>query len=296
MPFTYEKIQYRGEDCAEITGFSGTARNLTFPETLEGLPVRSVGKHAFAGRKDLQEVGLPASLRRLNLFAFHNCSRLRAMSLSDSVEDYYDGVIRQCGALEEITLKSSGQSFSLMKEMLEDNDRAMSFRLVLPEEEIRLSFPDYALIASENTMARTIQFAYEGGGYAYRNCVRKKEIRFREYDRLFPFMEHDDPGFAAVIAADRLMYPHDLDDEAKRRYMDFVREHAGEALERFIRSSRADRVGFITERDLACSEAIEGALLIASELRETAICAILMESTRESAAGRSNLTLELEDW
>lgn len=241
MPFTYEKIRYLGEDCIEITGFEGSVRSLTIPDRIEGLAVRSIGKHAFAGRKDLREAVLPASVKRLCLFAFHNCAALRRMSLYDSVEDYYDGVIRQCTDLEEIEIRLGGQSYALVKDMLSDNDHAMSFHLLLPGEEIRLSFPEYALIASENTMARTIQFAYEGGGYAYRNCVRKREIRFREYDRLFSFMERDDASFAAVIASDRLMFPHDLDEAAKRHYTQFLTEHAEQALERFIRSGQIDR-------------------------------------------------------
>ena len=296
MPFTYEKIQYLREDCIEITGFDGSVRSLTIPDRLDGLPVRSIGKHAFAGRKDLREAVLPQSIKRLCLFAFHNCTALRRMSLYDSVEDYYDGVIRQCTALEEIEIRLSGESFAIVKDMLSDNDHAMSFRLLLPEEEIRLSFPEYALIASENTMARTIQFAYEGGGYAYRNCVRKKEIRFREYDRLFSFMERDDASFAAVIASDRLMFPHDLDEAAEKHYTEFLREHAAQALERFIRSGQIDRVRLLTERGLADAEASAGALKTASELGETAICAVLMESGRESAGKNQDLELELEDW
>ena len=296
MPFTYEKIQYLREDCIEITGFDGSVRSLTIPDRLDGLPVRSIGKHAFAGRKDLREAVLPQSIKRLCLFAFHNCTALRRMSLYDSVEDYYDGVIRQCTALEEIEIRLSGESYAIVKDMLSDNDHAMSFRLLLPEEEIRLSFPEYALIASENTMARTIQFAYEGGGYAYRNCVRKKEIRFREYDRLFSFMERDDASFAAVIASDRLMFPHDLDEAAEKHYTEFLREHAAQALERFIRSGQIDRVRLLTERELADAEASAGALKIASELGETAICAVLMESGRESAGKNQDLELELEDW
>ena len=296
MPFTYEKIQYLGKECIEITGFDGTAKSLTIPDKIEGLPVRSIGKHAFAGRKDLRETVLPQSIKRLCLFAFHNCTALRRMSLYDSVEDYYDGVIRQCTALEEIEIRLSGESYAIVKDMLSDNDHAMSFRLLLPEEEIRLSFPEYALIASENTMARTIQFAYEGGGYAYRNCVRKKEIRFREYDRLFSFMERDDASFAAVIASDRLMFPHDLDEAAEKHYTEFLREHAAQALERFIRSGQIDRVRLLTERGLADAEASAGALKTASELGETAICAVLMESGRESAGKNQDLELELEDW
>ena len=299
MPFTYERIQYFGEDCIEITGFDGTVRNLSVPGEIEGLPVRSIGRHAFAGRRDLQEVFVPDSVRRLHLFAFHNCANLGRMTLSDSADDYYDGVIRQCSALDEIEIYIRGDSFALMKEMLGDNDKAMSFLLHMrgdTEEEIRLSFPDYALIASENTMARTIQFAYEGGGYQYRQCVRKKEIRYREYDRLFTFMEHDDPSFAAVIAADRLMYPHDLDPSAASKYTAFLREHAADALKRFIVKGQIDRVRLITEKGLADEEAVASSLAIASERKETAICALLMDSGRQRRKESSTLTLELEDW
>ena len=296
MPYLYEKTSHGGEDSIEITGYTGERKVLSIPETLEGLPVRSIGKHAFAGRRDLREVYLPSSLRVLKLFAFHNCPELRKLTLYNTVDDYYDGVIRQCDSLEEIEMYCDGSSYSLMKEMLADNDRAMSFDLHLPSEEIRLSFPDYALIASENTMARTIQFAYEGGGYQYRQCVRKKEIRYREYDRLFPFMEHDDPSFAAVIASDRLMYPHDLDRIAGDRYMNFLKEHADEALEQFAEAGQIERVRFVTDAGLADDESILRALRIASEKGETAICAVLVENGRKSRAEPAGMTLELEDW
>ena len=296
MPFTYEKIRYLGEDCIEITGFEGSVRSLTIPDRIEGLVVRSIGKHAFAGRKDLREVVLPPSVKRLCLFAFHNCAALRRMNLYDSVEDYYDGVIRQCTDLEEIEIRLGGQSYALVKDMLSDNDHAMSFHLLLPGEEIRLSFPEYALIASENTMARTIQFAYEGGGYAYRNCVRKREIRFREYDRLFSFMERDDASFAAVIASDRLMFPHDLDEVSQMRYTEFLRGHAAEALDLFIKRGMIDRVRMITEKGMADEDAIAAALRTASDRKETAICALLMESGRKVNKQDTGLSLELEDW
>ena len=220
MPFLYGKTAYQGESCIEITGYTSEARSLTIPDEIEGLPVRIIGRHAFAARKDLQEIVLPRSVKRLSRFAFHNCGALKKIRLYDSVEDYYDGAIRQCAALCEIELVTSGITYTLMKEMLEDNDHAVSFHLFMPSADFRLPFPAYALIASENTFARTIQFAYEGGGYAYRQCVRKKEIRFREYDRLFPFMEHDDPSYAAVIAADRLLFPYNLDAVSEERYTD----------------------------------------------------------------------------
>ena len=67
-------------------------------------------------------------------------------------------------------------------------------------------------------------------------------------------------------------------------------------MERFIRSGQIDRVRLLTERGLADSQACAKALRIASELGETAICAVLMESGRETAGKNLNLSMELEDW
>ena len=114
MPFLYEKTEYRGEDCIEITGSTSETRSLTIPDTIEEMPVRSIGRHAFAARNDLQEISLPPTMKRLCRFAFHNCRNLRKIRLFDSVEDYYDGAVRQCGALSEIELVTDGSSFALM--------------------------------------------------------------------------------------------------------------------------------------------------------------------------------------
>lgn len=302
MPFLYEVCEERGEKYIEITGYDGEISVLTVPSQLrasektkaagtavlaeltlsaELLPVRSIGSHAFEGRRDLKEILLPASIRRLRAFAFHNCESLRRVTLCDSAEDYYDGVFRHCTSLRLIELHSGGRNYSLMKSILEDNDGSLRFLLHLPDGDVRLSFPSYALIASENTMARTIQFAYEGGGYAYRECVRKREIRYREYDRLFPFTMRDDPQMAAEIAADRLMYPHDLDENAKDLYERFLRDNASLALQLFIRNREEERVLFMTREGFPDEDAILEALRLASERNETAVCAILMDSRRQ---------------
>jgi hypothetical protein len=182
-----------------------------------------------------------------------------------------------------------------MKEMLADNDRAMSFDLHLPSEEVRLSFPDYALIASENTMARTIQFAYEGGGYQYRQCVRKKEIRYREYDRLFPRVIPDDPHAALEIAADRLLFPYDLAGVHAQAYEDYLRENAADALLHFVTllnenmgTEASDeaclRLQLMADRGLITQEAADPALRLAADLRLTEACSLIMSGRGTSFA------------
>ena len=102
-----------------------------------------------------------------------------------------------------------------------------------------------------------------------------------------------------MIAADRLLYPHDLDAAAEERYTAFLRAHAAEALDRFIRDSKIDQVRLITQRGLADEEAVSRALEAASLRKETAICAVLMESgrqLRETKGGPRSSALELDDW
>lgn len=301
MPFTYNVRETPEGKYIEIENFTSGTDVLSVPEVIDGLSVRRIASHAFEGRSDLVEVHLPDSVRELGSFAFHNIKSLRKVIMYDSVQDYAHGVLRHCAHLEEIILYSRGRDFSLLKQVLGAHEESLTATLHLPDGVTRLSFPDFALIASENTMARTIQFAYEGGGYAYRECIRKREIRFREYDRLFPFMVHDDPGYAAQIAADRLMYPTSLDAPAKEQYTAFLREHDCDALCRFAKNRDKERAAWMTGLKIAGPRAIDEALKIASSMHETELCAIMMEQGRPVSnetveRGARTGAMELEDW
>ena len=52
----------------------------------------------------------------------------------------------------------------------------------------------------------------------------------------------------------------------------------------------------ITEKGMADEDAIAAALRTASDRKETAICALLMESGRKVNKQDNGLSLELEDW
>ena len=56
MGFTFEEKEKNHSKYAAITGYEGTTRVLYIPEEIAGLPVRSIAPHAFAGRKDIEDV------------------------------------------------------------------------------------------------------------------------------------------------------------------------------------------------------------------------------------------------
>ena len=68
---------YRAIDTgAEIMEYYGQGGEITLPETLDSLPVVSVGLCAFIMRTDLTAVTLPKTLRHIGGSAFEGCSAL----------------------------------------------------------------------------------------------------------------------------------------------------------------------------------------------------------------------------
>ncbi len=297
MPFKFEKQSDKGQPGIEITGFEGNLSFLTIPETIEGLPVRKIGKAAFAGRSDLQEVRLPESVRTLCRNAFYNCPKLKHITLHDGVEDYYDGVIRQCESLKTIDVFLENGDYSVVKEMLSDNDRQLHFVLHTAQENFHLLFPAYVYDFVEDVEARVLHHKIEGAGYPYRECVTRKGIDCRAYDRLFGQAVQENGRTAAEIAFCRLLFPHELEQAARERYESFLEKNAAAVLAMLIADGETERIGLMAERCLIPKEALPEAVRLASEKKEAQIGALLLDYQKEHF-GRLIRTgdLELDDW
>ena len=273
--------------CAVVTGSTQERRFMEVPETLGGLPVRKIAPHALSEKKDLRMISLPRSLRSVGAFALHNCPLLEEISLHDGIRDFHNGVFRQDHRLRRIRLKIHENNYTVMRDILSDTDARLRFCLELDNTETRLLFPGYDYSFNENTMARTIQFSILGSGMFYRECVRRRGINWREYDRLFPRVIPDDAHAAAEIAADRLLYPYDLAPVHARAYEEFLRENAPDVLLQFVQDIAGNHTGsgeeeayarlrLMADRGLICGEAADPALKAATEQHLTEVCSIIM--------------------
>ncbi len=298
MPLLTEVKTFRtpagAQDGIEITGYDGKVTTLEIPDTIEGLPVLGIGSHAFEGHTELLEIHLPKTLLTLRSFAFYRCLSLRRICLYDGCEDYYDGVIRQCPSLHEVEVRGEGKSYIIMREMLHDIDAALRFHLILPDREVRLTFPDFNNEAKEDTMARAIHFTIEGAGLAYRECVSKYAIDYAGYDKLLERLTDYDFRAGLDIALDRLMYPENLEEASKESYEVFLRAHSSQALSELIEDNDSERIAFMTREKIAEEAALEEAIRSASIKNHTEICGILMEYQKEFRKGPE--TFSLDDW
>lgn len=308
MPLLFEQKRSKQQTYIEITGFEGRISFLTIPESIDGIPVRSIGKAAFAGRRDLEEVHLPKGIRMLCRNAFYNCPNLGKLTVYDEIEDYYDGVIRQCGSLSEIEVYLTRGDYSVVKEMLADNDRQLCFVLHLPPEgaqvqeeggrrTVHLTFPAYVYDFVEDVEARVLHHKIEGAGYPYRECVTRKGIDYRSYDRLFVQVMQEDDSAAIEIAFGRLMYPYDLEKRAEAQYQAYLEKSAGVVLKELISSRETGRVLYLTEHCLIPKAALPEALQQSAEAKAAEVSALLLEyQNRHFPVAAGTDSFELEDW
>ena len=217
-----------------ITGYEGSVTRLVVPEEIDGMAVEAIGNHAFSGRQDLEEVVLPESIKTLFGFAFHNCRNLRKIQLFDSLDDYYDGVCRQCDNLEEVEITVKKSWYEVIRNFLADNDKTLRFLIHADGNDACLTFPEYVYDFNENTMARTIQFTIAGSGYAFRECVDRRRIDYRQYDSLFEKAIIDGSEMAQNIAIGRLLYPLELEERYKTGYENYLEKNGGAVLIRLI--------------------------------------------------------------
>ncbi len=111
------RYQYRilDDETAEIVKYTGIWKKTRVPASFQGRAVTSIGEEAFRcpsgdylplGRKEVESVRLPDSLRRIGNGAFEGCHELSSLSIPDSVTWIGDNAFRGCG-LTEIILPDS---------------------------------------------------------------------------------------------------------------------------------------------------------------------------------------------
>lgn len=292
--FTYEiKTDKKdGHEYIEITGYEGSVAHLNVPGEIDGIKVEAIGNHSFSGRSDLIQVTLPDSIRTLYGFAFHNCRNLKKISLYDSIDDYYDGVCRQCDSLRDIEIVLNRGWFEVVRNFLADFDGNLRFMLTLPDgERALLMFPGYVYDFNENTMARTIQFSIAGSGMFYRECVDRRSIDYRGYDRLFEKALIDGNAVSEDIAIGRVLYPVELSENFRDMYESCISKNAGSILLRLVESFEAEpevlelikalltyKKNSPGEESLFAGDSLDAAIRYAADKKMALLSAVLMDA------------------
>ena len=102
--FEYE-ILYDGT--AEITGYTGSAKELEIPGELDGYTVTSIGDWAFDFWTSLTSVTIPDSVTSIGDWAFYHCISLTGITIPDSVTSIGYGAFEDCTSLTSVIIPDS---------------------------------------------------------------------------------------------------------------------------------------------------------------------------------------------
>ena len=99
---TYGDFEYTLEDdyTCTITGYKGSAANVTIPSTIYGNKVSAIGDYAFAENPNIKKVSMPNSVKIIDRGAFQYCGNLESVTIPTSLKEIGSG------AFYETNLKS----------------------------------------------------------------------------------------------------------------------------------------------------------------------------------------------
>jgi hypothetical protein len=93
-----------------ITSYTGNGSAVTIPDTINGLPVTSIGDRAFNnffGNFFVQSVTIPNSVTNIGVQAFRECSHLTNVTIGNSVVNIGYNAFDQCTSLTSMTIPDS---------------------------------------------------------------------------------------------------------------------------------------------------------------------------------------------
>lgn len=272
------------------------------PETLFGLPITALGRHALSptaapetgeevlltcgpgqgawDNSSLQELTLPATLRRVGDYAFFNCRALQTLHLHDGITFWGGGALMNCRMLSRLYLTWTGEQGETLSYFADELSRELDVTIDGDFGRARLIFPEYLELYEENCPAHHFDYNIQGAGYPYHHCFRWKRFRFLEYDALWEgylAMDHEEDT-ALRLAWWRLRYPIELGERAEEAYRAYLQTHVGEALTWLLEMGDATGISFLLRWAEPTREVLSAACAQAREQAASEALAVLLEA------------------
>lgn len=104
----------------QIYVYTGLGGDVVIPEEIDGMPVTTIDRDAFANIAGLTSVTIPTNVTAIFDSAFSRCTGLTTVSLSANLTTLYDGVFGYCTGLTNITVSPDNPVLSSSNGILYD--------------------------------------------------------------------------------------------------------------------------------------------------------------------------------
>ncbi|MBU5481289.1 leucine-rich repeat protein [Blautia sp. MSJ-19] len=286
------------------------------PDTLEGMPVTELGAYIFSDHIDqaelktmqekgkfstedgteekpdedmpqaagnrVEEIRLPRNLRKIGRYAFYNCFHLKKLTFYGEMQDLGAGALTGCHRMEQITMETDAKGESGLRDFLTELPETLCVDMTIAGEHGRFWFPEFFEEGVENTPARILENHVHGSGIRYRNSFVHKKLNTLEYDRLFPYaVAWEQERIVLNLALDRIIYPVSMTDEAKEKYLSYIKEHGLQAVKLLGEQKAYDSMQHILKELAPDRAATEKMLETAQQSEDSRWVSILMNELQK---------------
>lgn len=173
VPEIIDGIKYSkvSSSYVKVVSADKTLEEAVILSTYDGLPVTTIGLHAFEECKGLKSIVMPDSITTIEDFAFDNCSSLKNITFSNCLTRIGYGAFEECKSLTSIKLPDS--LISLGNGAFEQCEKLESVILSNNLEKIeRYTFYECKALKSVNIPNSVTSIEH----YAFGYCEQLKEI------------------------------------------------------------------------------------------------------------------------
>jgi len=215
-------------------------------------------------------------------YAFYNCKHLRRIEFWNGLVDLGAGAFTGCHSVREIALHFEGSRKSRLREFLLELPEEQIVELFYEDGYAKVVFPEFYEENIENTPARNLSVDTHGSGMIYRNCIVSKEIDFKMYDEKFhlafgPSFEHT----LFKLALQRIRVPYQLTAAAKKRYVEYLKEHLQAVAEWTAKEQLEEEMYLLEELCVETAEEMEWLIKAASGCKDVTMFSHLMDRKRK---------------
>ncbi|MBP3508003.1 MAG: leucine-rich repeat protein [Lachnospiraceae bacterium] len=124
-----------------ITGYNGSATEISIPATIDEKPVTTIGEWAFSQRDSLSSITIPSSVTSIGSYAFHSC-QFESVIIPSGVTSIGSNAFLGCGRLTSITVDPNNSNYSSVDGVLFNKDITELIRYPAGNTSTSYSIPD----------------------------------------------------------------------------------------------------------------------------------------------------------
>lgn len=300
-------IYSKNKNGITIVKYNGKASAVKVPQVIEDLPVTIIGQDAFRDCTFLNKIALPESIIsfedysfcncglieftfgehviKIGRHAFYNCRELKTLHLPGTIRDIEDGAFKNCEKIDRLYIKAKEEALLSLKYILNslsqnvwayieydfaplpNRDKPMKAALVFPKDAVFYAY--YTTRLNDQTRF--------GIGNQYHYCIGNGVIDYSRYDSLFLGAKNElEANILCEIALNRIMYPYELEEVYKERYLEYVKENMLDICKTAIYEDKIEVLSYFMNEKLIQEETLKELLDYGREYKKTSVITLLL--------------------